>query len=469
MCTFIFLSKKTKHKKGESFLDHTISTFINRFKGKIQNFLGKENFLIRFAGYLTKFIKRSRKIRPETLISTLIIASFRSKASTLLDMVSIYKSLDPEIQLAQVSIGERINSTECKNFVKMTLGVVLQTKILDFVHNRGELLDPFNRVLLEDSSKCELVEELKGSFKGGGGNASQSSVKINTIYDLKNARFIHFQEYSGIESDIKIGGHSLEVIEKGDLIIRDLGYLKILNLVKVIAKGAFFLSRLSGKINIYETKDGEKIPFETLFKKYNIDGKLDIYVFIGEEKFYTRLVAYKVPEEIANKRRRNLNKTAKHHGRKTLQENNNRQGYTIFITNVSGLIWPTEIIQTLYRLRWQIELVFRSWKSQLKIHILQGTNENRIRTLLYARWLAIVICTYIFELITWYSKRYLGEESSFHKLINWFLIGSRFEEIIIGDLSVIRKLLNELGGGWNKQKKRISSLSMVENKEVSYV
>lgn len=192
-------------------------------------------------------------------------------------------------------------------------------------------------------------------------------------------------------------------------------------------------------------------------------------MFIGKEKFYTRLIAYKVPEEIANKRRHNLNKTAKHHGRKTLTENSIRQGYSIFITNVHVVIWPTKIIQTIYRLRWQIELVFRSWKSQLKIHFLQGTSENRIRTLLYAKWLAIVICTYIFELITWYSKKYLGEESSFHKLINWFLIDSRFKELIVGDLSVIRKLLNELGDGWNKQKKRTSSMSMVENKEASYV
>src|ERR1035438_4928303 len=45
----------------------------------------------------------------------------------------------------------------------------------------------------------------------------------------------------------------------------------------------------------------------------------------------------------------------------------------------------------LYRVRWQVELIFKQWKSVLRLQILPSTNENRVQCEVWARLLAAVL------------------------------------------------------------------------------
>ena len=74
-------------------------------------------------------------------------------------------------------------------------------------------------------------------------------------------------------------------------------------------------------------KDDKPIPFRKLFDDYNCNGCLDIQVFVGENRFSTRLVAYQVIPSVANERRRKLNKISKHQGRTTTTECSSRQEF----------------------------------------------------------------------------------------------------------------------------------------------
>ena len=76
---------------------------------------------------------------------------------------------------------------------------------IDLKELQPALIKPFSRVLIEDSTKCELAKELQKEFHGFGGNASQSSLKINTVYDLIKAKFVHMSEHSGTMSDQTLG------------------------------------------------------------------------------------------------------------------------------------------------------------------------------------------------------------------------------------------------------------------------
>jgi IS4 transposase len=294
---------------------------------------------------------------------------------------------------------------------------------------------------------------------------------MSSLYDLKSAKFIHLEEFSGVTSDQILGTKTMDLIKEGDLLLRDLGYLKVKDLMRINDIGAYFLSRLSGSMSIYETQNGESIPFSILFEKYNTDGLLDMNIYLGKEKLLTRIVAYIVPEAVANKRRWKLNKNAKGKGRKISAENATRQNFSIYVTNVPKEIWPVEIVQTVYRLRWQIELIFRSWKSQLKIHVILGTDENRIRLLLYAKWFAIILCATVHELVIWYAENILKREASFHKTINYFLLQKRFEDLLKNPEKIIKQLLKELRNGWLKDKKgkKISTKEMIKNRMPSYL
>ena len=81
-----------------------------------------------------------------------------------------------------------------------------------------------------------------------------------------------------------------------------------------------------------------------------------------------RLIAYRAPQELADKRRREANKAAEKKGRTPKQESLNRLNFTFLLTNVPSEIWKAEVVGTIYTIRWQIELIFKGWKSGLQIH-----------------------------------------------------------------------------------------------------
>ncbi len=79
------------------------------------------------------------------------------------------------------------------------------------------------------------------------------------------------------------------------------------------------------------------------------------------------------------------------------------------------------MVGTLYRLRWQIELIFKQWKSWLKIDCLRGTDENRIRSLVYGRLIAIVMMSMIYRCLCCYAYEVFEREASVIKLSAWLI------------------------------------------------
>ena len=60
---------------------------------------------------------------------------------------------------------------------------------------------------------------------------------------------------------------------------------------------------------------------------------------------------------------------------------------SLFITNTSeGMLKTAEIIE-LYRLRWQIELVFKTWKSLLNVHKVKAVKKERLECHLIAKFI----------------------------------------------------------------------------------
>lgn len=54
-------------------------------------------------------------------------------------------------------------------------------------------------------------------------------------------------------------------------------------------------------------------------------------------------------------------------------------GWSIFVTNVGPDVWSHKDFQSVYRLRWRIEIIFKAWKSHLKIAELNFASEPMLR------------------------------------------------------------------------------------------
>ena len=174
------------------------------------------------------------------------------------------------------------------------------------------------------------------------------------------------------------------MLEKDDLVIRDLGYFVIKKLQEIEDKGAYYISRWKVNEDVYESK-GATAPLDLakFLDKHIWKGIVDIEVFVGKEKQPVRLVACLLSEEAINKRQREANRSAQRHGNTISKKKANLLKYGIFITNIPVIMISSVSIMATYRARWRVELIFKQWKSCLKIHLFKGYNKERFHCFLY--------------------------------------------------------------------------------------
>jgi IS4 transposase len=87
-------------------------------------------------------------------------------------------------------------------------------------------------------------------------------------------------------------------------------------------------------------------------------------VYIGrDQKLPARVILYRLTETGVQKRRKDQDYKEKKKGVKYSEKSKRLTGINVYITNIDWEIVPEECVHDLYSLRWQIEIVFKTWKS----------------------------------------------------------------------------------------------------------
>jgi hypothetical protein len=190
--------------------------------------------------------------------------------------------------------------------------------------------------------------------------------KIVTIFNLKKGCFSQFSLTSFLEPDSSSIGLIYNKLRPGDLIIRDLGYFVMNGFDDLIRKGAYFLSRYKHNVVLSDIHSSEQIDLARFLKKRKY---LDMQVLLSvQNPIRVRIVAKALPKHIAAERRRKARMD-----KRNKKTNHNKDyyyllGYAIYITNVEKSKWTSNDICNAYKCRWGIEILFKSWKSNLKAH-----------------------------------------------------------------------------------------------------
>jgi hypothetical protein len=104
-----------------------------------------------------------------------------------------------------------------------------------------------------------------------------------------------------------------------------------------------------------------------------------------------RLLAVRVPPDVANRRRRQLRARARDHGRTPSAEILAWADWTLLVTNAPADRLSLHEALVLLRARWQIELLFKLWKQQGKIDESRSTKPWRVLCEVWAKLLAVLI------------------------------------------------------------------------------
>lgn len=204
----------------------------------------------------TKFIQRyGSKITAKNFLEVVAFNAKDLKLRSLNDISNEY-GLDHQIEICKQSINERMNQKGVlflKELIQLILNKAVDKKELD-IHS-------VKRLLIKDSISFQLDESLSDVYPGSGGSGSKAAIRFQFEFDYQQRKITDISLHPFNNQDIKNAMGTLNKIEKGDLIIRDLGYISMEFLEAIIDKEAYFLSRLNASTKVYEKRGGEYKPF----------------------------------------------------------------------------------------------------------------------------------------------------------------------------------------------------------------
>jgi hypothetical protein len=256
-----------------------------------------------------------------------------------------------------------------------------------------------------------LPDCFAGDFAGYSGGSARSCAAIQLEYDVLSRQIHYLSIGSARQSDKTVADERMNYIGKGELVLRDLGYYSIDSYLKIEKREAFYVSRLKSQVCIYQQKGGEYEPLSWSAILQRLQNKkedcFDQWVFIGkEQKHPVRLMAWILPGEDQRKR---LQKKKNKKG--TISKNDiTWSKLNVFISNIDSNTMDAQQLYHLYKIRWQIELMFKIWKSILYIASVRKMKASRLRCYLYSKFIWVLICwdiTGMAESVTWKSGRKL--------------------------------------------------------------
>ena len=340
----------------------------------------------------TGFVKRASKITGKIFLAVVTFGVWSDANTTLAQLAAKVTQLNDRLEVSPEAIYQRLNKSALAFLKELISQALAKVQTLEHVCDEG-LFPTFTKVYLADSTGFALPNSLRDLFPGSGGSATKAGAKIQAVWDYKSSVFAHFvltpwnipdQKY--IDSVVALG-------QKGALFLFDLGYFKVKAFARIVDAGAYFLSRLNHQTTLLHMTDGRLHPLALASFLPTVAAPCcEAAIFLGaKEQIACRLLASRVPESIVNKRRRNANKQAKKKGYTPSKAHLTLLAWNLFITNVPHTIWKMEAVFKAYPLRWQIELIFKSWKSYLHLASIKTKKEDTTLCYLYGRMLLILL------------------------------------------------------------------------------
>lgn len=343
-------------------------------------------------------IQRKRKFTGVSLAQTFVLGYLQNPKATDEDLAQMAAQCGVDVTpqaIEQRHTEAGVNFFESL-FREATKLVVGSDKSL------APILERFPRVTVLDSTTITLPDSMRDQFAGCGGSygSGQSALKLQTEWDLRSGALTHIEIEPGRSSD---GGTIRQQARHGpgSLRIADLGYFNVQVFAEMTAANEHFLSRLQYGTGVMRP-NGE--PVELLEWLASHEGPfVDRPILLGkDQRLPCRLIAWRVPEEQANRRRQKLREETK---RKTGKEPSAERlawcDWSILVTDLTPEeLTPLEAV-ILYRARWQIELLFKRWKSQGLVADLSGSTEVRQMVRVWSRLLAALVQHWLMASCAW--------------------------------------------------------------------
>jgi len=323
--------------------------------------------LLNGCGKAVKFCRRQRVITPFRLGLALTatcasqrvetIADFHCGFNALFGTTVTYKAFYN--QVAKPHFADFARTMAERLISDMTL------KVLGFA--KGRAFSEFRHIIIQDGSSFAIHDGLREVFPGRFKVVKPAAVELHTTMDLlcDAPTTVVLTPDTTAEQAFLPEPAAL----RGSLLLADRGYVDLHYLRRVQDAGGFFLIRAKAGMNPHVVEafraDGKRLrslrnkPLKAVHTKLPKRQRVELAVQwqVDAALLCLRLI---------------------------ISWNHRTKEFCYLVTNLPATRYPLDMICRAYKWRWQVELLFKEWKSYANLHAFDTTNAAIVEGLIWA-------------------------------------------------------------------------------------
>lgn len=325
----------------------------------------------------TGFVQRSREITGRTLALSLIHSLSSGKIEGIADLQRGFNEIVGK-NIQYKPFWNQLAKAEFPHYAMETLEQIITAFSLQSMQAvETHALSQFKDIVIQDGSSFAVKDELSTVFPGRFTKTSPAAVELHATMSLFTNNVTNITLSADKEGERQFLPEPDELAEK--LLLADRGYENIFYCDDVQNAGGNFIIRFKGTSNpaVTAVRDAvcrkiniKEMPLKKAIKKFRRQPTdLDVCWTKGKRKISLRMIVTWIPK---------------------------KKQYWLLVTNLKREQFPLDLIIQYYRLRWQIELVFKEWKSYSNLHKFDTEKANIAEGLIW------------FSIAAAFVKRYLA-------------------------------------------------------------
>ncbi|MGA9040242.1 MAG: IS4 family transposase [Terriglobales bacterium] len=350
----------------------------------------------------TGWRQRQRKIDPfEFFLSTVLgqLSALRQTLSAQAQTLS-----EP---VTRQAIDQRYNARTVEFFKAAFAHVMAQTLAWSPAQPQAAALRAnFDALYLLDSTSFDCPATLQDLFPSCGGAGSAANIKLLLRYELISGRLEPLLVLAGKRSD---QGQALAAAQRllaNQLQLEDKGFYDAKAWLAAAQRKAYRLQPLPHSVTLWQCPapgQPEELLDLAAVLAVSTENRLEwTGLQAGKPGPHRagplRLVAFRLSPESAGRQRQGLRESMRNQGRTPSAKALQLAGWLLLLTNAPADKLPAAMLSYVYRLRWQIELIFRQAKSVLRLDQTESENPHRVQSEIWAR----LICACL--LFAWHAQ-----------------------------------------------------------------
>ena len=338
--------------------------YLTRFANALRSVLSRRNLEAR--GRQTGHCQRLRDITPQRLICALVESLGALRVHTIADILRTFNA-QTGLTTKYKPFHNRLAQPEFPGFVRQVFVDILRQLSQNVLKaSMPYLLGHFKDLVVQDGSSFAVHDALAATFGGRFTKVRPAAVELHTCMSVFHDQVLDAQLAPDKDAERDFLPEPRELT--GKLLLADRGYPSLDYFEQLNDAGAFFIMRAKSDMNpkvVSVRGPGGSMP---RFEGYRLQDivrwlprrRLDLHVRWdrpGGRSLQLRMVLIWVAP---------------------------KKKFTVLVTNVRRCVLTAKQVGEVYRLRWQVELVFKEWKSFSNLHEFASANPYLVEGLIWA-------------------------------------------------------------------------------------